>query len=73
MQKNQIIIDLHKECFRKGNMDERRRFVFCSTKGETVGEDETNADQTDNSTDALLPNIYSTQPSPRTDPKPQPS
>jgi hypothetical protein len=73
MQKNKIIIDLHEGCLRKGNMDERRRFVFCSTKGETVGEDETNADQTDNSTDALLPNIHSTQPSPHTEPKPQPS
>jgi len=73
LQKNQIIIDLHEECFRKGNMDERRRFDFCSTKGENVGEDETNGDQTDNSTDALLPNIHSTQPSPRTEPKPKPS
>jgi hypothetical protein len=73
MQKNQIIIDLHKGCLRKGNMDERRRFGFCSTKGETVGEAETNADQSDNSTDALLPNINSTQPSLRTEPKPQPS
>jgi hypothetical protein len=53
-------------------MDERR-FGFCSTNGETVGEDETNADQTDNSTHALLPNIHSTQPTPRIDPKPQPS
>jgi hypothetical protein len=73
MQKNQIIIDLHNECFRKGNMDERRRFGFCSTKGETVGEDETNADQTDNSTDAILTNINSNQPSRRTESKPLPS
>jgi hypothetical protein len=73
MQKNQIIIDLHKGCLRKGNMDERRRFGFCSRNGETVGVDETNADQTDNSTDDLLSNIHSTQPSPRTVTKPQPS
>jgi hypothetical protein len=73
LQNNQIIIDLHEECFRKGNMDERRRFGFCSTKGDNVGEDETSGDQTDNSTDALLPNIHSTQPSPRTEPKPLPS
>jgi hypothetical protein len=72
LQDNQIIIDLHEECFRKGNMDERR-FGFCSTKGENVGEDDTSGDQTDNSTDALLPNIHSTQPSPRTEPKPLPS
>jgi hypothetical protein len=69
LQKYQIIIDLHEECFRKGGKDERREYGFSCPMGENVGENETNRGQTDHTTDdAPLPGIHSTQPSPRSQP-----
>jgi hypothetical protein len=68
---NQITIDFHEECFRKGEKQDKTRYGFSCPRGENVGENETNGGQTDHTTDAPLLGIHSTQPSPRTQPDSQ--
>jgi hypothetical protein len=62
LHRNQIIIDFHEEYFHKGEKDGKRRYSFSSTRGENVGENETNRGQTDHTTDAPLSSIRTAQP-----------
>jgi hypothetical protein len=68
LQQYQFIIDFHEECFHRGEKGGRTRYGFSCPTGENVGEYETNGGQPDHTTNAPLPGIHSTQPSPRTQP-----
>jgi hypothetical protein len=68
LQQYEFIIDFHEECFVRGEKDERTRHGFSCPRGQNVGQNDTNGGQTDHTTDAPLPGIHSTQPSPRTQP-----
>jgi hypothetical protein len=66
---NKIVIYIHEECFRKGE----KEYVFSSTTGKNVGENETNGGKTDHTTDAHLPSTLPTQPASHAQPTPLPS